>query len=161
MPLALTPAVLFTGIFGCAPPSQLSHDYTPDAQMVFGEGFEEPAGTDGASGSAPWLVEAIPGCFGTSQGPTWRTVRGAPTVSTSTAYTGNASQRLPSGAAVENSGLLGIGMWWEAIRGQPVRSRNYHFALGHQVNCGCDRRWARRRRDGGAARVELECLAAR
>ena len=27
------------------------------AQMVFGESFEEPAGPDGASGSAPWLVD--------------------------------------------------------------------------------------------------------
>ena len=32
------------------------------------------------------------------------------------AFTGNASQRLPSGAAVENAGLLGAGMWWQAGR---------------------------------------------
>lgn len=85
------------------------------SQMVFGESFEEPAGPDGASGSAPWLVFAIDGCFGTSQGPTWRTVSGAPSVvADPPAFTGNASQRLPGGAAVENGGLLGAGMWWEA-----------------------------------------------
>merc|ERR1719487_3186989 len=44
------------------------------AQMIFGESFEEPAGPDGASGSAPWSVFAQDGYFGTSQGPTWQTV---------------------------------------------------------------------------------------
>ena len=82
------------------------------SQMVFGESFEEPAGPDGASGSAPWLVYAIPGCFGTSQGPTWSAVGGKPAV-VSGGHTGNQSQRLPPGAAVENGGLLGAGMYWQ------------------------------------------------
>jgi hypothetical protein len=90
------------------------------SQMVFGESFEEPPGPDGASGSAPWRVYAGPGCFGTSQGPTWTTVRGHPSVlmpSSPGAFTGNQSQQLPPGSAIANSGLLGAGMSFARGRG--------------------------------------------
>ena len=73
------------------------------AQMVFGESFEEPAGPDGASGSAPWTVFAQQGYFGTSQGPTWQTVQGSPSVSSVGAFSGEQSQRLPPGASVEKT----------------------------------------------------------
>ena len=86
--------------------------------MVFGESFEEPAGIDGASGSAPWLVFAGPGCFGTSQGPTWTTISGSPSVlrPAAGAFTGNQSQLLPPGSAVSNGGLLGAGMSFRSGR---------------------------------------------
>lgn len=86
------------------------------AQMVFGESFEEPAGSDGVSGSEPWVVSAYPGCFGTSQGPTWHRVRGSPSVAAgpAAAFRGNQSQRLQVGDAVANTGLLGAGMAFAA-----------------------------------------------
>ena len=72
--------------------------------------------------SALWLVPALPGCFGSSQGPTWHRVRGAPSVVHS-GFTGSQSQRLPAGSAVANTGLLGAGM--AVIAGMPYQGSIY------------------------------------
>lgn len=97
------------------------------SQMLFGESFEEPPGrTDGVSGSAPWVVPAYPGCFGTSQGPTWKRVRGSMmTVKAGPGqgFTGNQSQHLPAGSAIANMGLLGAGISF--LEGRPYEGSLY------------------------------------